>query len=258
MTAAALAGLAGFLVATARPEARLRLAGLAGGRSSRRPIPRPLAGAVAGAVLLGPVGVPLGGLAVVVVGRVLARRARAAAEAAERARVLEALAVLGGDLRTGRVPADALSAAAAVAVGGAARALAAAAAAARLGGDVPSALTASPSAVPEVLRGLAACWSVCTSAGSGLAAGVDRLTEGLRSAEEQRRAVAAELAGPRATAGLLAVLPAGGIGLAAALGASPLHVLLHTPAGFVCLLLGLLLDGAGLLWTARLVARAGG
>lgn len=256
MTAALLAGLAALVLLAPTPAARLRLAGLA---SAPRTVvlPWPALAGIGGFVVLGPVGAVLG-LAPPVL-RALGRRRRAADEAAdERTRVLEALAVLGGDLRAGRVPADALAAAAAVAVGGSGRALAAASAAARLGADVPAALTGSASAVPEVLRGLAACWAVCSVAGAGLAAGVDRLTEGLRAAEAQRRAVAAELAGPRATAGLLAVLPLGGIGLAAALGASPLHVLLHTPAGIGCLVLGVAFDTAGLLWTARLVARAGG
>jgi Flp pilus assembly protein TadB len=35
-------------------------------------------------------------------------------------------------------------------------------------------------------------------------------------------------------------------------------VLLETPLGLVCLVLGLGLDGLGVLWTSRLVARAGG
>jgi tight adherence protein B len=112
--------------------------------------------------------------------------------------------------------------------------------------------------VPEVLRALAACWTVCAGSGSGLAAAVERLEEGLRAEQSQRRAVDAELAGPRATAGLLAVLPAGGLLLAAGLGADPLSVLLTTPVGLLCLTAGLALDAVGLWWTGRLVAAAGG
>jgi len=112
--------------------------------------------------------------------------------------------------------------------------------------------------VPEVLRALAACWTVCAGSGSGLAAAVERLEQGLRTEQAQRRAVQAELAGPRATAGMLAVLPAVGLVLAAGLGADPIHVLLHTPLGLTCLVLGLALDVVGLAWTGRFVARAGG
>jgi hypothetical protein len=89
-----------------------------------------------------------------------------------------------------------------------------------------------------------------------LAAAVDRLEEGLRADQVLRQALAAELAGPRATAGLLAVLPAVGLLLAAALGADPLQVLLHTPLGLVCLVAGVGLDALGVVWTTRLVARA--
>jgi tight adherence protein B len=99
---------------------------------------------------------------------------------------------------------------------------------------------------------------VCSTSGSGLAAAVERLEEGLRAEQAQRRAVDAELAGPRATAGLLAVLPAAGLLLAAGLGADPLHVLLTTPLGTVCLVLGLGSRRRGVLWTSRLVSRAGG
>jgi tight adherence protein B len=78
----------------------------------------------------------------------------------------------------------------------------------------------------------------------------------MRAAEAQRRAIEAELAGPRASAQLLAVLPLVGVGFAAALGAHPVHVLLHTPVGVGCLLAGLLLDATGVLWTRRLVSAA--
>jgi tight adherence protein B len=241
--------------------ARVGRARLVVGRATPRlPGSRPvwLSAAAVGGLLLGPVAAVLSGVGAVLLRRVLARRRLAVGERAERARALEALAVLAGDLRAGRVPADALAAAASVAAGGAARAFASAASAARLGGDVPAALTAHPSAVPEVLRGLAACWAVCVTTGSGLASGVERLSDALRAAEVQRRSVQAELAAPRATAGLLAVLPLAGVAMAAALGADPLHVLLHTPAGITCLLAGTALDAAGLLWTQRLVTRAGG
>jgi tight adherence protein B len=185
-----------------------------------------------------------------------ATRQRAGQIARERARALDALSLLGADLRAGRAPADALAAAASVACGASGRALAAAASTARLGGDVAGALEVHGSGVPTVLAGLGACWQLCHEVGSGLAAAVERLEEGLRAAEAQRRAITAELAGPRATAQLLAVLPVAGIGLAAALGTHPLQFLLHTPLGLGCLVVGLLLDVGGVLWTRRLIAGA--
>ena len=257
---------AAAVVATAGPSVgRARLAGLARGPDRRdrlrrrvRALPVPAVAAVAALVVGGPAAAVAVAVVSVVAQRLAAGQRAERAAAQERARALEALSVLAGDLRVGRAPASALAVAASVATGGTGRAMATAATAADLGGDVAAALQGGSSAVPEVLRGLAACWRVCTVSGSGLAGGVERLTDGLRAAEAQRQAVAAELAGPRATAGLLAVLPLGGIGLAAALGAHPVHVLLRTTPGGVCLLLGVALDVAGVLWTARLVSRAGG
>lgn len=217
------------------------------------------------ALLFGPVVALLlsaGGLAV---RRTTAVRRCAAARRTERRRAVEACATLAGELRAGRSPATALAVAAELAGGPSREVLRSAAAVARLGGDVAGALlpgdaamSGPATAVPDVLRALAACWAVCAASGSGLAAAVDRLEDGLRADQERRRAVEAELAGPRATAGLLAVLPLAGLLLATGLGADPAQVLLHTPLGVVCLVGGLLLDGLGLFWTGRLVARAGG
>jgi tight adherence protein B len=223
--------------------------------------------AAAALLTLGPVAALVAAAAGSAAFRALASRRAAAARATERARAVEACATLAAELRAGRTAAQALTAAQAVAAGGTRVALAGAAAAAAAGADVPAALLAHlphahsrapATAVPELLRALAACWSVCSAAGSGLAAAVERLEEGLRAAQAQRRAVEAELAGPRATAGLLALLPVAGLLLASGLGADPLSVLLHTPAGAVCLLAGVGLDLLGLAWTSRLVAKAGG
>jgi tight adherence protein B len=187
-------------------------------------------------------------------------RRRAATVEVERRGILEACSVLAGELRAGRTSAEALRAGAVVATGPSQAVLRTGAATAGLGGDVAGVLGAVPlnCAVPDVLRSLAACWSVCSATGGGLAAAVDRLEEGLRADQVLRQALAAELAGPRATAGLLAVLPVVGLLLAGALGADPLAVLLHTPLGLVCLVGGVGLDAVGVLWTNRLVRRAGG
>jgi tight adherence protein B len=212
--------------------------------------------AAAAFVLAGAVAAVLALIGAGVVQRSRVRRRQAALARQERAGALDALALLAADLRAGRTPADALAAAAEIACGDSAAALAAAAGAVRLGGDVGSALDAERSAVAPTLRALAACWQVCSDAGSGLAAAVERLEEAMRAAEAQRRSIAAELAGPRATAQLLAALPLVGIGLAAALGARPLEVLLGTPVGLTCLAVGLALDALGVVWTRRLAERA--
>ena len=260
MTGWVPAVLAGAAVAVwaARPTpGTLRLSSLVAARARPSPttwglVPLP----VVAAMFSGLVAAVLVAVVVIVVRRAVNARRRAAARDRERAGALDALALLAADLRAGRIPADALASAASVASGRSHLALVAAASAARMGSDVAVALDVPGSAVPAVLRGLAACWQVCHEAGAGLAAAVERLEQGLRAAEAQRRAVAAELAGPHATAQLLAVLPLGGVGLAAAFGANPVQFLLHTTFGLGCLLTGLLLDAAGVVWTRRLAAAA--
>src|SRR5690606_27089699 len=125
------------------------------------------------------------------------------------------------------------------------------------GGDVPDALAAAarrPGA--EGLRGLAARWREAGDQGAGLAAGLDRQHGAPRNERDQRAALRAQLAGARATAVMLAGLPVLGLGLGAALGADPLHVLLHTASGLGCLVAGALLEGAGLWWVLRIMRGA--
>jgi tight adherence protein B len=130
-------------------------------------------------------------------------------------------------------------------------------AAARFGGDVPAAIrqvAGAPGA--RGLAGAAACWEVAVDGGAGLADGLDRVAAALRAERDQREDLAAQLAGPRSTAVILALLPAFGVLLGIALGADPLRVLLHTPAGLGCLLVGVALEWAGLAWTSRIVRAA--
>ncbi|MEV7787997.1 type II secretion system F family protein [Streptomyces sp. NPDC088106] len=163
---------------------------------------------------------------------------------------------LAGEVRAGRQPGEALLSAARDS-GGFGDTQAAVLAAARFGGDVPDALaTASRQPGAEGLRGLAACWRVAVDQGAGLAAGLDRLEAALRAERDQRADLRAQLAGARATAVMLAGLPAVGLALGAALGADPLHILLHTPAGLACLAAGGVLEGLGLWWVLRIMRSA--
>ncbi|GII01571.1 type II secretion system F family protein [Planobispora takensis] len=128
---------------------------------------------------------------------------------------------------------------------------------ARDGGDVSEALlAAAPERGGEGLQRLAACWRAAATVGGGFSALVDRVAASLREAEAHRRDVAAQLAGPRATARLLAGLPALGLLMATGLGMRPLDFLLGGPAGAACLIVGVALDGCGLWWTRFLVTRA--
>ncbi|MEU2372325.1 type II secretion system F family protein [Streptomyces pseudogriseolus] len=209
--------------------------------------------AVLGASLLpvvaGAAGVPL-----------LRRVRRAAAARKERDgradAVIALCGALAGELRAGRQPGEALWPAARDS-GGLGDTQAAVLAAARFGGDVPDALTAAarqPGA--EGLRGLAACWRVAVDQGAGLADGLDRLEAALRAERDQRADLRAQLSGARTTAVMLAGLPVVGLALGAALGADPLHVLLHTPQGAVCLAAGGVLEGLGLWWALRIMRGA--
>ncbi|WP_345053361.1 type II secretion system F family protein [Streptomyces rameus] len=192
----------------------------------------------------------------------LARRARCDRERRADA-VIALCGVLAGEVRAGRQPGAALLRAARDCggfggeSGGFGDAQAAVVAAARFGGDVPGALAAAarqPGA--EGLLGLAACWQVAVDQGAGLAAGLDRLEGALRAERDQRGDLRAQLAGARATAVLLAALPALGLLLGAAMGADPLRVLLHSAAGLGCLAAGAVFEGAGVWWAVWIVRKA--
>ncbi|MGC0205270.1 type II secretion system F family protein [Streptomyces levis] len=202
-------------------------------------------------ILLGAAGVPLLCRARV------AGRARRDRESRADA-VIALCGALAGEVRAGRQPGEALLRAARE-CGGLADAQATVLAAARFGGDVPEALaTAARQPGAEGLRGLAACWRVAVDQGAGLAAGLDRLATALRAERDQRADLRAQLSGARATAVMLAGLPVLGLFIGTTLGADPLHVLLHTPAGLACLLAGGALEGLGVWWVLRIVRGAEG
>ncbi|WP_327375528.1 type II secretion system F family protein [Streptomyces sp. NBC_01216] len=201
-----------------------------------------------------PVPVVAGVVAVPLVGRRL-RAAGGRRESEARADAVVALCgSVAGELRAGRQPAQALVFAVGATGALGAGDMAAVLAAARFGGDVPRALRrAARRDGAGGLAGLAACWQVAVDGGAGLAAGLDRLEAALREHRDQRERLRAQLAGAWATVAVLAALPAVGLALGTALGAEPLRVLLHTPAGLVCLAVGGGLETAGLFWAARIV-----
>lgn len=166
---------------------------------------------------------------------------------------------VAAELRAGRTPAEALRHACQTVDPSAAARLGPVLAAAQTGDDVADALVAVAH-IPGArgLARLAACWRVGAEAGGAFADVIDRAAATLRDEHAHREEIAAQLAGPRATARLLAVLPVLGILLAAALGTHPLAFFLGTPYGLACFGLGLALDGTGLWWTHRLASSAGG
>jgi tight adherence protein B len=202
-----------------------------------------------------------GAAAVPLVGRWLRRREQRAAVGRRAAAVGDLCGSVAGELRAGRPPHAALAGAVERAGWREGPDLTEAAtsllAAARFGGDIPAALReAARSPGAEGLAGAAACWQVAVDGGAGLADGLDRIATALRAEHDQREDLRAQLAGPRSTAVMLALLPVFGVVLGTGMGADPLRVLLRTPAGAGCLVAGGLLEWAGLAWTARIVRSA--
>ena len=168
-----------------------------------------------------------------------------------RAAVREVCDVVAAEVRAGHSPTRALEAASGVLAE-----LAPVAAVSRLGGDVPAALRAVDAPGAEALSRLAVAWQLAADTGAGLAAVVDRVGAGLRADEELRAEVVAQLAGPRASARMLAALPLLGLALGFGAGSDPIPFLFATPYGLACLALGAALAGAGLVWVERLARTA--
>jgi tight adherence protein B len=198
---------------------------------------------------------PLLGVAAAAAGAavwVVVRDAVAArAVAARRAQLLAALRVLIGELEAGARPPSSLAAA-----GEAGRAYAAvftaAASAAAAGQDAGAALLDEPDT-----RVVGLAWQLGEDTGTALAVVLSRVADDLAAADDQRRAVAVALAGPRASAAVLSGLPVVGLGLGAAMGARPWQFLLGPTSGRAVCCAGVLLDVAGVLWMRRILRRAG-
>jgi tight adherence protein B len=214
-----------------------------------------IAGCVLAVAVRSPVLVLVGVAAAGTVMRFRRRRRTREAAAVRRAAVVELCTGLAAELRAGRTPREALIRAA-VGPGSVASLCPVAVTAAMSGGDVPAALVAASSEGAGALRWLAACWQVAEEQGAGLAAAAERLADHSRANEALRQEVSTQLAGPRATAVLLAVLPGVGVLFGTGLGAAPLDVLLRTPWGLACLVLGGLLAAAGVAWTGRIARTA--
>jgi tight adherence protein B len=222
------------------------------------------AGVVLAVVTRSPLPLPAGAAGVLLVRRALRRRDERAAAGRRAAAVSALCGAVAADLRAGRSPYEALGGAvesagwpASPELAGEGRLLLSAT---RFGGDAAEALRAA-GRLHEGTQGLvavAACWQVAVDGGAGLAAALDRVAAALRAEADQRDDLRAQLAGPRSTAVLLALLPVFGLVLGTGLGAHPSKVLLHTPAGLFCLVAGGLLEWAGLAWTARIIRGAEG
>jgi tight adherence protein B len=215
--------------------------------------------AVLGALVAVSMPVPVSLSTAAVAGTVMFRRRRRTAQQAamrEGQALGRALELLTAELRAGAHPVRAFEAAATETGGRVGAGLRTVAARAGLGADVPAGLraAAAQSSLAGQWERLAACWEL--AAQHGLPIGVLMRAAQLDIAERQRYCaqVDAGLAGARATAAILAALPAVGVGLGELLGASPMTFLSRGAGGGV-LLAGVALLCAGVLWSGRITDR---
>ncbi|MDR7301716.1 type II secretion system F family protein [Haloactinomyces albus] len=163
--------------------------------------------------------------------------------------------LLVAELRAGAHPAVAAEGAAADSAFRVAGIFGDMAAAARLGGDVASTLSGSHEVTAELrepVGRLARCWMLAERHGVALADLLDAVRRDLEHRAAFMRDVEAKMAGPRATALVLAGLPVLGIVLGEMAGAGPVAVLTGGPVGQGLLMAGTALLCTGVLWTVRL------
>ncbi|MBO0873179.1 MAG: type II secretion system F family protein [Pseudonocardia sp.] len=213
--------------------------------------------ALLGGLLAGPAGV----VASAMLGALGLHRRRAAVRRrhnqAELATLAEALGVMTTELRAGAHPANA-AADAAAGTDAAHRMFASVAVGARLGADVPSLLGrhAATSTIPDELNRLAAAWALADRHGVALAELLDAVRADLDARIRLAGQVSAQLAGPKASAAVLAGLPLLGVALGQGIGANPWHVLTATAAGQLLLTTGTALACAGVIWSGRIMSKA--
>lgn len=105
---------------------------------------------------------------------------------------------------------------------------------------------------------LARAWQVSVQTGAPLSTTLEQVAASLSSEESLRAVVAGELASPRASSKVMAALPLCGIAMGYLLGGDPVGWLLSSLLGWACLLAGLLLAAAGVVWIELLACRAAG
>ncbi|HEX6760093.1 MAG TPA: hypothetical protein VF086_17060 [Propionibacteriaceae bacterium] len=103
---------------------------------------------------------------------------------------------------------------------------------------------------------LARAWQVSVETGAPMSSTLDQVAASLSADQELIRVVNSELAAARATSKVMAALPLCGIGIGYLLGGDPARWLLAGPAGWACLLSGLVLACAGVLWIEALARHA--
>ena len=184
--------------------------------------------------------------------RLIAQYQRRKSALRARADVAHACTVLASYLRVGQVPSAALAIAAADC-----EVLREGHRVHTLGGDVVAAWRQQAGhAGHEGLLELARAWQVSVETGAPMSSTLDQVAASLSADQSLIGVVNSELAAARATSKVMAALPLCGIGIGYLLGGDPARWLLARPAGWACLLAGVLLACAGVLWIEALARRA--
>ncbi len=252
VTACAAVVLAAALLA-APSRRRLMVPRRRGGARSAAVL---VAGALGAAVIAA--GLPLTVSAGLLGLTVLARRRRSRLRARNRCEgesLAAALEVMTGELRVGSHPVRAFAVAADESPGDLGRTLAALAARARLGSDVAAGLqsTALRSSLPQYWTRVAVCWQLAVDHGLPMAMLMEAARQDIQHRQRFVERVEAGLSGARATATVLACLPALGLLLGQLVGAQPVQFLLG--AGGWVLAGGVALQCSGIVWSDRLTDR---
>ena len=245
------ADLAGRLAGLPLPLRRPDLAALAGGRAGTLG-PALLCGA-AGLLLATPVVAVLAAGCGAAAGRSLRQRLLAAGTGRRSRALVEALGALAAELRAGRP----LEEAAATAVDACPDPAVAAALGPvlRLGEPPPGTADDEPA---RALVRVAAAARLSAGTGCSLAGVLTAVEDDLRARLHVEQELRSAVAGPRASAATLAGLPVLGLVMGSGVGADPWRVLTTTGTGTVLLVVGVVLELAGITWSARLVRRAVG
>jgi tight adherence protein B len=209
-------------------------------------------GCVVAVVWRGPVVAAALGLVLAAVAYAVRESSRRRSSERAMTALLAAVRMISAELSAGSLEPEALSAGAAVAGPHAARLTSAASAAAA--GDldgVVTTLSSDPATAP-----LAAAWRVRARLGVALSGPLEVVERDINDRLALGRTVAEVLAGPRASAFVLAGLPLVGLALAGQMGAHPVAFLTASSVGRLVLLVGAALAATGLTWSVWLAARA--
>jgi tight adherence protein B len=117
-------------------------------------------------------------------------------------------------------------------------------------------MSSPPTADVHIWRDVAQVWAASDRAGLSMVVALQRIHAYALVDQEMAREVRANTAAPRFAVLTLVMLPALVWMSAGATGAQPIGFLVSTPAGWVCLVVGLMLFGGALLWMRALTRQA--